>query len=483
MSRRRRIVVIGAGTAGIPAALRALELGAEVTIVEKTDQLGGALPWSGAIMSAAGSQVQREKGIEDSAEAHAEEVMTLGRGRADPALLELATREAASTIDWLLSIGVRFTADSPIRLGLGDDHEAYRAPRSYVLEAPPELGVYRGPVLAARLVEALERAASPQLQIRLGIAATALNVESGVVIGASVGDEELTADAVILTTGGYGANQRLLRRFHPQFARLITQGPPHSTGDGISLAQAVGATVVNEDVVIPAIGAIEDPDRPGFRLSEGSLGFGRPPGLAGDVWVNREGRRFIAEDNPSPDARERAILEQTGGMIFSIFDETMHRGLTPEIASWTTQHLSDARLMHSASSLAELGKLLGIPERNLEETARRYNEAVDGDPDPLGRESLPRRLETPPFHGVPATSSVIVTFAGVRVSSRLEVIGRAGRPIHGLYAAGEVLGGAQIQGDGFSSGMSVTPAIGFGRLAAQYAVDPDISRKEARVVR
>ena len=429
-------------------------------------------------MSGAGSMMQRAKGIADSAPAHADEVRALGRGRADPVLLQLATEHAGTVIDWLVSIGVTFTADSPVRLGLGDEHETYHTPRSYILEAPEELGPYRGPVLAERLIDALEHSSTNRLGVHLGTRVTRLIVEDGVIRGVHTNRGDFRGDAVILTTGGYGASQPLLRRFHPQFDRLITQGPAHATGDAITLTEGIGGTVINDDVVIPTMGAIEDPDRLGFRVQEGLLGFGRPPALAGDIWVNVTGRRFIAEDNPSPDARERAILDQSGGTMFAIFDEPMRVGLTREIADWTRQRLGDPRLIQSAPTLTSLAHALGLPAADLRQTVRDYNEAVGRGEDQLGRRTLPKRIDTPPFHGVRAVSSVIVTFAGIQVSSRLQVLRADGLPVPGLFAAGEAIGSAQVQGDGFSSGMSVTPAIAFGRLAAQYAIESNHSRED-----
>ena len=482
--RRPRIIVIGAGTAGIPAALTGVELGADVCLVEKSDRVGGMLWASGAVLSGAGSRLQKARGIADTAEAHEREVMAAGRDRADPALLRLATSQAAPTIDWLESIGTRFTPESPVVAGLADHHELYRTPRSYLLDAPPELGPYRGPVLAEVLQGTLAGvSAGGRLVVRLETRATKLCSAEGRVVGCEVdgpaGPERLTADAVLLCTGGYAADQSLLKRFHGHFEKLLSQGLAHATGDGIRLAEAVGAGAVNEDVVIPMMGAVEDPDRPGFRLGDTMVGFGRPPGIAGDIWVNSEGRRFVAEDCASPDERERAILGQPGAVMTAIFDETMRRGLTPAVATWTRDHLGDPpdpRLVTSADTLRELADHLGIEPEILSATVTDYNAGVISGHDSLGRLALPRAIEAAPFHAVRTASSIIVTFAGIRVDARLRVLDGSGRPIPGLYAAGEVLGGGQIQGDGFSSGMSVTPAIAFGRLAARFGVeDADVT--------
>jgi len=475
----RRVVVVGAGTAGIPAALTALELGAHVTLVEKTGRVGGMLWASGAVLSAAGSALQRARGIEDTPARHAREVWDAGRGRATPELLALATRHAGETLDWLQSLGVRFTADSPCVLGLADQHELYAVARSYLLDAPEELGWRRGPVLAEVLAAALGQwRDSPRLDLRLGTAvAGLLTDQDGSVTGCRVAGEEgrsedVPADCVVLATGGYAASPELLRTLHGGYERLITQGLGHATGDGLRLARAVGGTVVNHDLVIPSLGALEDPDRPGFRLTDGALPLGRPPARAGDIWVNRAGRRFLAEDVTSPDARERAILDQSGGAMTAIFDEPMRRGLEPGVAAWTRDRLGDPpdpRLVHSADTWEQLAARAGLPADALTDTVRRYNDAVADARDPLGRVAMPRPLVEPPFHAVPTVSSLVVTFAGVTVDPMLQVRRADGSPIDGLLAVGELLGGGQVQGDGFSSGMSVTPAITFGRLAGRSA--------------
>lgn len=482
-----RLLIVGAGTAGIPAALAALEHGAAVVLIEKTDRVGGMLWASGAVLSGAGSRLQRAAGIEDSAEAHLEEVRAAGRGRADPKLLDLATSLAGSTIDWLESIGTPFTAESPVVTGLADHHELYRTPRSYVLEAPPELGPYRGPVLAERLKAALGRwRSSDRLQLRLNTRVDRLLLSAaGAVRGCAVqtpeGPAEIAADAVVLCTGGYAGSQALMARFHPQFERLISQGLPHATGDGIGLSEAVGATVLNTDIVIPMLGAIEDPARPGFRLRDSMVGFGRPPALAGDIWINSRASRFVAEDTASPALLERALLAQPGGVMSALFDEPMRIGLTKEVGTWTKDRLGDPpdpRLLISAASLRDLAARLNLEPSVLAETVDRYNRGVEDGQDEFGRRSMPRPIETAPYHAIPTASAVIVTFAGIGVDARLRVIGPGGGPVPGLYAAGELLGGGQVQGDGFSSGMSVTPAIAFGRLAAAHAIG-DLETKNA----
>lgn len=477
---RPRLLVIGAGTAGIPAALAGVAHGSDVVVVEKTSRLGGMLWASGAVLSGASSQLQRAKGIVDSPAAHEQEVWEVGRRRADRRLLRMATEEAGPTIDWLVSLGVRFEAAAPTRVGLADEHELYRVPRSYVLDAPPELRPYRGPVLAKVLEDRLlAEVAAGHLTLRLSCEARRLVIDdkgsvNGCVVRDADGETAVAADAVVLATGGYAANQRLLQRFHGQFDRIISQGLDHATGDGLVMAEEVGAVLANEDLVVPMLGAVEDPNRPGFRLSDTMMQIGRPPAEAGDIWVNGDGKRFLAEDDGSPDRCERAVLAQSGRRMYVVFDDVMRRGLTPAVGSWTSSHFGDppdADLVRSASSIAELAGLMGVPSPNLVATVEEFNRAVrTGHDQALGRAVLAKALDTPPYYAVPTASSILVTFAGIRVNDRLQVLRRDGRPIEGLFAAGELIGGGQVQGDGFSSGMSVTPAIAFGRLAAGFAL-------------
>ncbi len=471
------LVVVGAGAAGIPAALAALEEGAHVILIEKATRVGGMLWASGAVTSGAESELQRARGITDSAQAHYDEVFRAGRGRADPTLLRLATDEAGRTIDWLVTLGTPFTADSPMVHGLADEHEQYATPRSYLLDAPDALGPYRGPVLAQVLERALRSwLGSDLLRLMTDTTVVDLLAADGGVIGVRVIADgqpyEIRADAVLLTTGGYAANQDLLRRFHPDFDHLVTSGLGHASGDGLVLAETLGGQVVNTDLVIPMMGAVADPNRPGFRLGDAMLTVGRPPATSGDIWINKLGRRFVAEDTLSPDVRERAILAQPGAVMYAVFDEPMRVGLTDEVGRWTAHHLGDPpspRLVRSAQSVRDLAQRIGVDPEALEDTVGRYNSAQNG-PDDFGRKAMPAPVLRPPFHAVATASTLLITFAGLRVDSELRVLGPDGVPIPNLYAAGELLGGGQIQGDAFSSGMSVTPAIAFGRIAARRAV-------------
>ncbi|GIW07931.1 MAG: flavocytochrome c [Dehalococcoidia bacterium] len=464
---RPRIVVVGAGNAGIPAAIVAAELGADVTLVEKTDRIGGMLWVSSATVSAAGTRMQRAKGIEDSPEKHAEDALHIGRGRNDPALVRLATTYAAETVDWLEALGAPYSADSPVFAG---EHELYSVPRSYRCN-----GIEYIKVLQPELERHRDR-----IDLRLNTRVVDLLEKDGRVAGVRLEHAgevtDLPADAVILATGGYAANRELLARFHGADKRVVTACLDHATGDGLVMAEKAGAALVNMDVLILMPGGVEDPRRPGFTLSWSILTRLRAPGRSGDVWVNREGRRFMREDEPSPDARERAIMAQPGTEMVAIFDEPMRQGLAPDIAEATRHWLEGGAgfepVIISAPTIAELATKLGLDPQTLEATIARYNSAVaEGRDAEFHRESLPKAVDTPPFHAVRAYGVTLGTNGGVKVDDRLRVVRGDGTPIEGLYAAGEILGKAQLMGDGVASGFAAGPAFTFGRLAARFAVE------------
>jgi fumarate reductase flavoprotein subunit len=122
------IVVCGAGTAGLPCAIAAAEAGATVAVIEKDDQVGGTLHISSGQMSAAETRIQRAREIEDTTDAHFDDVMRLGHRKNDPALVRLAVEEAPRTIDWLEELGFPFPDDVPI---IFHGHEPYSTPRTY----------------------------------------------------------------------------------------------------------------------------------------------------------------------------------------------------------------------------------------------------------------------------------------------------------------------------------------------------------------
>jgi succinate dehydrogenase/fumarate reductase flavoprotein subunit len=215
MSDVYAVVVVGAGTSGIPCALGAAAAGARVVVLEKAADIGGTLHVSGGHLSAAGTRRQRGRGIADTPEAHLADVLRISRGTARRDILELAVRLAPGTVDWLEAEGFEFDPATP-RIVYG--HEPYSTPRTYY-----------GPEGGRSILAVLRRLlAASGIEVRLGVRVERLLGEAGRVAGAGLaGGAQVRAPHSVLATGGYGANPELFRELDG--APLVTAAMPGST--------------------------------------------------------------------------------------------------------------------------------------------------------------------------------------------------------------------------------------------------------------
>lgn len=465
------LLIIGGGTAGLAAAVTAAELGLRAIVVEKTDDLGGQLHWSFGQFSAAGTRLQREHGIEDTPEEHYADVMRIGHDLATPHLVRLAVEQAGPMVDWLQTLGFPFAPECP---ALVFGHEVYSKPRTYWGAGPRTEG-------GLALLRTLRPHVGAGVEVRLGHRLVDLLVdEDRTVVGAKVesagATTEITARATLLTTGGYAANRELLAEQQPRWPTALVGCRDHATGDGhVILRRRFGSRLVRGEHYIPTMGLIEDPDRPlyGFRLADQRLIVDANARLPWEVWVNRRGERFVAEDVRSPHQREQLLLEQPDLALAAVWDQQAVREGPAAIGpDWTReQELEEAargRWLHRADTLEELAAKLGVNAAGLVATVRAYNEALRaGIPDPMGREHRPVTIEEPPFYGVVSRGGMLLTRGGPEVDAHLRPLDGDGRPVGGIRLAGEVLGMSQFSGDAFAGGMSIGPALSLGRWAVQ----------------
>ncbi|SEF68556.1 fumarate reductase flavoprotein subunit [Thermomonospora echinospora] len=460
------LVVVGAGTAGIPCAAEAALGGARVLLAEKDQRIGGTLHISGGHMAAAGTRRQAERGITDSVEAHLADIRRISSGTAREDLITTVAENAAETIDWLDDRGFTFASETP-RIIYG--HEPYSTPRTYygVNEAVSILEVFEG-LLA-------EAVATGRLDVWKNSPVIGLSTdEEGAVTGVTVlrggGEVEVRAGDVVLATGGFAAEPELFLEL--EGAPLVSAAHPTSTGDGILLAQELDAAVTGTGSYLPTFGGLPDPVSPGrANWSDRQLLIAaeRPPV---EIYVDRSGRRWIAEDELSIDVKERALTRVEDMTFWTVFDDAMlesTRQGRPLVVGWTPDELrarAGQRVgVHSAGTLEELAVDAGIDPAGLVATVNRYNEAVAAGSDPdFGRTHLPLPLEQGPFYAIRNHGISLVTFAGLDIDSDFRVRRTDGTSVPHLYAIGEVIGAAATCGQSFCSGMLVTPAITFGRL-------------------
>lgn len=456
------VVVVGAGTAGLPCAITLAEQGARVVVIEKDEIVGGTLHLSAGQMSGSGSRLQRAAGIDDSPEAHLADINRLGHGKADQRVARLAVEEAGATIDWLEQLGFPFPADQPI---IYYGHDPYTTARTYW---GPELAVSILKVVQPRF-DAL--VAEGKIDLRLGHRLTDLLVEDGRVVGvlaetATGATVELRARQTALTSGGYAASRPLFDRFHPGLRVLL--GARHtSQGEGLLAAQRVGAGFRGAQNHLSTVGGIET------ELGEGTSNLWEAMGntnannrVPRELYVNARGERYVAEDDPSQDVQERALQAQ-GGRSWFVFDEAAIDEDEPLVVGWSAEMLRDKAAAGEnawrADTAEELARLAGIDPAGLARTVAAWNEACSAGNDPLGRKALDHPVATPPLYAVLSDGVSVISFGGVTVDGELRVTDEAGRPIPGLSAAGEVIGAATTMGDAFCSGMAVTPALSLGR--------------------
>jgi fumarate reductase flavoprotein subunit len=463
---RGRVVIVGAGTAGMPCAIALAEAGLRPTVLEKSNRIGGSLHLSAGHMSAAGTRRQRMRGIEDSADLHYEDVIRIGRGKNDPRIVRRAVDAAAGAIDWLEDLGFPFLDETPV---IYYGHEPYSAPRTY-------WGAEFGRAILGTIVPRFsELADAGAIDLRLGTAMRELALVDGAVAGVVAdgpdGPTVVDCDIVVFATGGYTGDPELFRELHPGVDCLVG-GMPTSTGDGLRAARSVGAGTRNFDCYLPSVGGIEWPPESGgidsWEAWANTMGGYRQ---AREIHVNERGERFIDEDIISPDARERALVEQ-GGVMWIVFDDAAISDDEPLIAEWAGDRLRanarQGRGMWAADDIRTLAGMAGIDPDGLEATVAEVAlTAREGQPDPFGRANRPSPLTKAPFYAVRSQAATLLSFGGLLVDDRLRVLRESGEPIAGLYAVGEVIGAGTTMGNSYCGGMCVTPAISLGRALGQ----------------
>lgn len=456
------LVVVGAGTAGLACAIEAADHGARVAVVEKSDDVGGTLHVSGGHLSAAGARRQRAAGISDTPEAHFDDVMRISRGTARADLVRRAVELAADTVDWLEDGGFDFAPRTP-RIVHG--HEPYGVARTVygTDEARSILAVLRGRLAPHRT--------SGAVTLLLGTRVTALPVaDDGRVTGVTAqgqdGPVTLAAPATVLATGGFAADAARFAALEGY--PLFTAARPTSTGDGLDLAGPVGGAVAGRGQYLPTFGGLPDPADPGrvaWHDRPLLVATERPPV---EVYVDRRGRRFLAEDEPSIDEKERRLAALDDLTFWVVLDEPGVDAADGVVVGWTPADLRAAAGardgVHVAESVAELAVTAGIDPSGLTATVAVYNAAVAAGRDlEFDRRHLPAPIVRPPFYALRNHGTTLITFAGLDVDADLRVRREDGTVIPGLYAVGEVLGAAATSGNSFCGGMLLTPALAFGR--------------------
>jgi fumarate reductase flavoprotein subunit len=447
--------VIGGGLAGCAAALEAAADGATVLLAEKQAELGGSTRISAGFLAFAGTEEQAAQGIEDSPERLAADLLRVGEQQNDPALVEAFVRRQLDDHCWLKALGVAF---APVRLSSGQS-----VPRTH-------------PTEAARLLELLAARLRAEPRIRVATARPARRLVraelAGPVVGVAFaeGEGSRTIPArrgVVLASGGFTADEALLRNFAPRQAGAVRQGGPGNTGDGLRIAWALGAGLRDMGSIRGTFGY--HPHAAGLDATDGI----RLPIYVGAVAVNGHGRRFIDESLTYKEIGD-ACLQQPGGIAHQVFDRPILEAGAPGPGPFGFRTALERGWFLAADSLPALAAQMGVPPAGLAATLEDYNEGICLERrDAFGRASLssgsgaPRLIEAPPFYAYASTSTVVGTYCGLSVDAEARVLDVFGAPIPGLWAAGEVTGG--FHGASYMTGSALGKALAFGRIAGRNA--------------
>ncbi len=449
------VVIVGAGGAGLTAAVRATQEGAEVIVLEKMPMVGGnSLKASGG-MNAAGTKFQAEQGITDSGvQEFIEDTMNGGHQLNDIDLVTTMAENSAEAIDWLDSIG----APLPKVAATGGTTHKYLH--------SPEDGSPVGSYLIAKLNDVVKE---NEITVMLNTTATEILMEDGAACGVMAEDADhiytINAGAVIIAAGGFGSNYEMMTSYNESLANAVTTNHPGATGDGILMAEAVGAATVDMDQIQlhPTV------------YQETSVLVSEKMRSLGSILVNQEGKRFT-NDLATRDAVSAAELQQTGGYAYIVFDQNLvdHNK--------SAQQYIDLGMASTGATYEELAANMGLEGDAIDafvETMNTWNAAVAaGVDEEFGRDNgMDADLSTAPFYAIKIAPGIHHTMGGIKINTETEVISTEGEVIPGLYAAGETTGG--VHGGNRIGGNAVCDFVVFGRIAGLNAAAYAAGAEEA----
>ena len=387
-------------------------------------------------------------GYFDSVELMELDTMIGGKGINDPALVETLCSNSADAIDWLDEHGI--TLHSVSSFGGASVKRIHRP-----VDAEGKT-VSVGSYMIPLLEENCEKAG---VQILLNTTANEILTDaSGAAVGikatGSTGETvTVNAKAVVLTTGGFGANLDMVVEYKPELKGFMTTNAAGAQGQGIEMATAIGAGTVDMDQIQihPTVEA-----NTAALITEGLRGDGA-------VLINAEGKRFIDEVG-TRDVVSAAEIAQTGSYSWLVVDQAMVD------ASSVIQGYIKKGYTVTGETYEELGKAMGVDEAAFAETMKTWNGYVEAKNDPdFGRTSFANPLDTAPYYAIKVTAGVHHTMGGLTINTNTEVLKEDGTVIPGLFAAGEVTGG--VHGANRLGGNAVADFTVFGRIAGKAASD------------
>ena len=488
------VVVVGAGGAGMTAAITATDAGKKVIVVESQPIAGGNSVRSTGGMNAAKTPYQDknefkeaagvEKTLATAAEKFADnatitalaatvksqwdayqanpqgyfdsvELMELdtmigGKGKNNPELVNALAENSADAIEWLASIGAEVK-----NVGAFGGASVKRIHRPVNADGKvTAVGAYIVPILEKNLQDR-------NVQFLFDTTANEIIMKDGKAVGIKGTGKDghkvtINAKSVVIATGGFGANAEMVEKYKPELKGFATTNAEGAQGQGIDMATAAGAATVdmNQIQIHPTVHIEEDGNA--HLITEGLRGDGA-------ILVNAEGKRFYDEVS-TRDKVSAAIIEQTDKSAWLIVDQAM-----VDKSAVIAGYIKSGYTVTGAT-YEELAKAMGVDEATFTSTMNTWNQAVEAKSDAeFGRTSFANPLTTAPYYAIKITPAVHHTMGGIVINPKAEVLNEKGEAISGLYAAGEVTGG--VHGANRLGGNAVADFVVFGRISGQSAAD------------
>ena len=488
------VVVVGAGGAGMTAAITASKAGSKVVIIESQPIVGGNTVRSTGGLNAAKTPYQDknefkeaagvEKTLKTAAEKFADnatitalaatvksqwdayqanpqgyfdsvELMELdtmigGKGKNNPELVKALAENSADAIEWLASIGAEVK-----NVGAFGGASVKRIHRPVNADGKvTAVGAYIVPILEKNLQDR-------NVQFLFDTTANEIIMKDGKAVGIKGTGKDghkvtINAKSVVIATGGFGANAEMVEKYKPDLKGFATTNAEGAQGQGIDMATAAGAATVDMDQIQihPTVHIEEDGNA--HLITEGLRGDGA-------ILVNAEGKRFYDEVS-TRDKVSAAIIEQTDKSAWLVVDQAM-----VDKSAVIAGYIKSGYTVTGAT-YEELAKAMGVDEATFTSTMNTWNQAVEAKSDAeFGRTSFANPLTTAPYYAIKITPAVHHTMGGIVINPKAEVLNEKGEAISGLYAAGEVTGG--VHGANRLGGNAVADFVVFGRISGQSAAD------------
>ncbi|BBF42814.1 fumarate reductase flavoprotein subunit [Lachnospiraceae bacterium KM106-2] len=434
-------VIVGAGGAGMTAALEAKAAGLNVVIVEKMSMAGGNSVKATGGMNAAATSVQKKLGIKDDVKTFVNDTMEGGHNVNDKKLVTIMAKDSASAIDWLASIGAPL--DEVSFSGGATNKRIHR----------PAGGAAVGSYLVKAFQKNLEK---EKIEVIYNTEAKEVIMKDGKASGIKAegkdADYTINAKSVILATGGFGANEELYTKYRPELKGYVTTNAPGATGDGIVMGEEVGAATVDMDQ-IQIHPTVEQSTS--LLVTESVRGEGA-------ILVNSDAKRFTNE-LLTRDVVSANIIKQKDSYAYLIFDQDLRDNLS------AVEEYVEAGIVKQADSIEGLAKETGLDAATLKTTVDTWNKAVANKKDSeFGRDTgMERNISKKTFYAIKIAPGVHHTMGGLKINTSTEVLNTKGKVIDGLFAAGEVTGG--VHGGNRIGGNAVADFVVFGRIAGETA--------------